>query len=309
MSAIAGLLTAIKARADGDTGAGGLFRLDPARGAERLWQSPSNFAVVGIAGSTGGSVPSVLVATLAEVFIFPGLPSTVSRVTATSAVNGEVRELAELAPGEALLLADRGRAPTPDRAVLRFPVSGQDGVRTVHSVPEVAALEALHHDPARTPSLFFAGGGRMFEGDLVSRRQVSMELPRSWSAAEVAGFDLLAIAQVGPSLLAVGERGAVFRRTPSGWVAELAPDGPEDEAWRDLAQVPGSDGDPEGYAVGRSGRMSRGSILRLYRGQFSSGGGAPEWDLVDLCFTGPDEAYAVGTYRSQARALVLRGTR
>ncbi len=290
---------------------GGLFRLDGQGGQTPLWRSPINATPVAIThwNDVGGLVSAV--ATTAELVLFDGLPEATTLRTRVT-LNAEIRAMTALGVGEVLVLADRQRTIARDFAVLRFPVAAEPSqVRQVHSLPEVGTLEALAYVPNVPSPLLISGGGRIVEADLVARSEGRLELPPTWTPADVAGFDLRALARVGDERFAAGERGAVYRRASTGWVPLVAPVLREDDVWRAMVEVPGSReaGDPEGYLVGRASTPGRVPIARLYRGVVADAGGTQSWDLQDLCFVGPDLAYAVGNFRNELRGLVLRGTR
>ncbi len=291
------------------TQSGSIIRLDGRGGQTSIWQSPRNSAPVAIKVWRDGARVVSAVATAGELALFDGLPEA-GALRVRSVVTAELRAAAALGPGEVLALGDRLRTISSDFAVLRFPVAGEPSqVRVVHSISGVGVLEGLGYDATLTPPLVFTGSGRVFEGDLVARREANIELPRTWGPSEVASFDLHTIARVGGERFAAGERGAVYRRDAAAWVPVVAPDGREGDVWRAMLEVPGTTEDPEAYLVGRVSTPGRSSIARLFRGRVVDAGGEEAWGLVDVCFLGPDLAYAVGNIRNEFRGLVLRGTR
>ncbi|MCK6549567.1 hypothetical protein L6R52_27270 [Myxococcota bacterium] len=271
------------------TSNGKLLRFAPQVGWLQVWETPTNFAIRAI----GGTTSRLFVCDEGNFYVFtlgfnPSQEHPIGRT---------VRDMYVSSDSEVLFVADQ----TNGRGLYRW---NGTTVNTLNEPTDVATLASVF--VTGTGVTYVGGNGKLYNYAAMTLTEESVLWPAAWGTAEIANFEFTSIGIVASQLFAAGSRNLIFRRELSGrWELMYAPFSADGEIHA-IAGYPNGI-DPEGYAVGNA--TSESSILRFYKLEWRPSSYQGNVDLHDLWTSNMDEYYAVGNVNNTFDGVILRGTR
>ncbi|MEQ8563751.1 MAG: hypothetical protein RMA76_02545 [Deltaproteobacteria bacterium] len=263
-----------------------LLRFTPDDGWTRVWNSPSNFDIVGI----GGTTSRLFVADRGGLHVFDGDPETTTPDYYSFPQTQQVEALLVRNANEAYLTITQFNG----RALLRF-----DGteLRPLFQPNDVSTLTSLDEVDG---TIYMGANGHLYRVATGVVSEETVAWPAHWQEIDQLMFEFHGVAKIGARVFAVGDDDMIFERGQDDTWRLVRGNGAPSMALEDVASFGNY-----GVAVGQPGPDNR--PFRVFDGTGWTNQAGPDAVLYTVWAAGPNTWFA-GGYVS-IDGIILHGTR